>query len=78
MLKAAANLYIDPDSPVIPPPPNVISNFSSSYTGIQVVFIVFSSLYLALTTLVLAARLTAKVRGLKLIQAEDCMFSSFI
>ena len=58
--------------PALKPPVGVTPDFATEYIDLQPTFLAFGSIWLVLTTIIVAARLVAKAFVSKTIQVEDC------
>ena len=64
------------ETPALPPPPGMRSNFDSS-SALKPLFIAALTLMLFLVSLAVGARLVVKILITKSMQLEDCQYSSF-
>lgn len=58
--------------PALKPPVGLTPDFTTEYIDLQPTFLAFASIWLVLTTIVVAARLVAKGFVSRSIQVEDC------
>lgn len=59
-------------TPALKPPPGVVPDFNTLYSGLQPSFITITSLYLMIATFVVGARMLVKGLEARLLQIEDC------